>query len=544
MRNLLIAVALVLAAPISAGVSPTWEQFVTARKTGAEPILPDFSWAGYHDGERAIPDVAGPIFDVTKYGAIPNDEVSDLPAVRRTVTAAEDAGGGVVYFPAGEYRLFTDTDEMDPIRISKGGIVLRGAGFGKDGSILRFVRNGDPEDPTKMYSTPFYVQIKPKDKFDPGTKLARVTAPSQREKFTLTVDSTAKLKPGMRVTLHMQSTEAVAEFLAPQEARPDWTRILQDGLLVTERHRIASVAGNTVTFVEPLRANVNPAWEWTLRPFAPMEEVGVEDLCFYGGFEQDFIHHRSAFDDGAWSILRVEGVANSWIRRCSFINVNHAIEIRSSAQLSAIQLIMAGNPAHFGIHTRAGYGVFGGLIEDRAHMWHGPSVGYQAAGTVYWRCQFNPEGRVDSHSGQPIATLHDNTKGGSLYGSGGPVQGMPHHLRYWTLWNYEYLGKKPMHFDLWDLKKRDSFLMPIVVGFHGTPSTFETANFELVESLGTPVQPESLYEAQLELRLGTLPAWVKQVQTEWTTLRNTPLPEWKKAPPVQDQASAGSASEE
>ena len=44
------------------------------------------------------------------------------------------------------------------------------------------------------------------------------------------------------------------------------------------------------------------------------------------------------------------------------------------------------------------------------------------------------------------------------------------------------------------------------------------------ESNGSPVEPESLFEAQLELRMGTLPIWLNDLRTEWETLRNTPLP--------------------
>ena len=46
---------------------------------------------------------------------------------------------------------------------------------------------------------------------------------------------------------------------------------------------------------------------------------------------------------------------------------------------------------------------------------------------------------------------------------------------------------------------------------------------EILESNGEAVEPESLFDAQLELRLGTLPVWVKNLRTEWETIRNTPL---------------------
>ena len=63
-------------------ISTTYQQFVEAKENGTEPILPDFSYAGYHYFSEPVPDVAHPIFDVTKYGAIPNDALSDQKAIQ------------------------------------------------------------------------------------------------------------------------------------------------------------------------------------------------------------------------------------------------------------------------------------------------------------------------------------------------------------------------------------------------------------------------------------------------------------------------------
>jgi hypothetical protein len=68
--------------------SPTWRQFVDAIRTRAEPILPDFSYAGYHGGVDAIPMIRGSIFDVTRYGAKGDGKADDQAAIVRCI------GGG------------------------------------------------------------------------------------------------------------------------------------------------------------------------------------------------------------------------------------------------------------------------------------------------------------------------------------------------------------------------------------------------------------------------------------------------------------------
>lgn len=55
-------------------------------------------------------------------------------------------------------------------------------------------------------------------------------------------------------------------------------------------------------------------------------------------------------------------------------------------------------------------------------------------------------------------------------------------------------------------------LPPVIVGFHGDPVKFVQEQVKLDESNGVPVEPQSLYEAQLERRLGSVPAWLKALK--------------------------------
>ena len=65
------------------------------------PFLPDFSYSGYHYFDKPVPDIQGDVFDVTAYGAVPNDGLSDQAAIVRAITAAEQNNGGIVFFPPG-----------------------------------------------------------------------------------------------------------------------------------------------------------------------------------------------------------------------------------------------------------------------------------------------------------------------------------------------------------------------------------------------------------------------------------------------------------
>lgn len=89
-------------------------------------MIQDFSYAGYRRGEVLLPTITGPIFDVTQYGADPTGATDSTTAIQSAINAAAAASGGVVYLPAGEFRVSPQGSQC--LRISTSNIVLRGAG--------------------------------------------------------------------------------------------------------------------------------------------------------------------------------------------------------------------------------------------------------------------------------------------------------------------------------------------------------------------------------------------------------------------------------
>lgn len=89
----------------------------------AGEYLHDFSYAGYHGGEEPPrgrrPDRT---FDVTVFGAAADDGSDATSGFQAAIDAAADAGGGVVFVPAGEYTL------EGQLRVTTSGTVIRGAG--------------------------------------------------------------------------------------------------------------------------------------------------------------------------------------------------------------------------------------------------------------------------------------------------------------------------------------------------------------------------------------------------------------------------------
>ena len=515
------------------GVSQTWEQFVYASQTGTEPILPDFSYAGYHYFGKPIPDATHPVFDVTRFGAVPNDDRSDQSAIAGAIAAAEANGGGIVFFPPGEFLVNTDADRDDagalhPIYIRSSRIVLRGSGSRQGGTIIRQV-NHMPPTGDGLYTSPYMFIFKPRS--TSSRSLARITESSNRETFWLTVANSSRLRVGQRVGVRIKSTAAVNEFLVPRSPDHLAPRLRTEGLDFSEQHNIAEIRGNRIRLAEPLHTDVNSEYDWRVRSYPHLEENGVEDISFHGSFLEKFVHHKNAIHDGGWSLLALNRCVNCWIRRTSFVNTNRALNITACAAVSVYHVTLAGNLGHAAINSQGNYGTWVGLSEDLAGHLHGVGMSHSSTGTVYWRVDMSPRQSLDIHKTRPsYANLYDQVANGRLYGSsGGGVP--PHHLRHLVFWNFNH-GGDDTYYDFWQGYLR--FLHPIVVGFHGNPATFNVRNLEVLESNGTAVEPASLFAAQLNLRLSAVPVWLDDLRREWESLRDTPLPAF----PVPDFVAA------
>jgi len=73
----------------------------------AAAAIPAASLAASHSGDgESTASVAG-IFDVRRYGATGDGKTLDTDAINRAIEAAANAGGGLVFFPAGTYLCFS-----------------------------------------------------------------------------------------------------------------------------------------------------------------------------------------------------------------------------------------------------------------------------------------------------------------------------------------------------------------------------------------------------------------------------------------------------
>ena len=498
-----------------AGTCKIWQEYVDAQQSGKESLLLNFSYAGYHHGEKGIPEVNHKIFNVCDYGAVPNDGKSDRSAFEAAIKAAEKHGSGVIFFPKGRYHLRPENAPNAPIVISGSNIVLRGEGCGVDGTEL-FMEYPNPAlDMKKLYSSPCLITF---DGHKKEQTITTIVDDAARGSYEIVVKSGANIKKGDWICVYLRnnSPEVIAQELKPYTVDPKWKQILNEGVMIDDYHQVVKVQGNKITLKEPLMHAIDKKWGFEVRTFSHISEVGVEDLAFVGNWKGEFKHHRSWLDDGGYKPLHIRGVVNSWLRRCRFTDVSEGLSVMGSANVSVTECVITGNTGHSAMRAQASSRVFFGLIEDQPAQWHSVGFSKPSMGTVLWRIKTNANSCFESHATQPRASLLDVCEGALKRGrAGGAVGSNPNHLADLVFWNYKETDEGSENFDFWaDDTPFWRFLPPIIVGFHGAGTTFKSSQVRYEESNGTPVQPESLYEAQLKLRLGKLPQWIVELKAK------------------------------
>lgn len=563
-----------------------WKKFMMQTE---DNVLLDFSYAGYMHGEVAPPDVmidfdtpladaSGnkyyngyitggaqgsaiyKVYNIEDYGANGNDEVSDRPALIKILKEAmgckeentADEGktlryyiGGnnanaIIYFPVGKYILRggNDAETVETLRLTMGNIIFKGAGRNKT-TIEMAVKNNPTS--TDMWSTPNLIEFKNNNGLG---NLTTVTGDAEKGTFSIEVASTSGINVGDWVCVSLVNNDPVlvAEELAPHATSSMWTELNNNGVQIYDYHQVKYISGNTLTFYEPIMRKIEAKWGWKVNQYPHYENVGVEDLTFLGHSKDDFKHHGSADDDGAFKPIQMIRLTNSWMRRVNFESVSEAHSFVSCANVSAYDIEISGNRGHSAIRSQASSRVFIGKVYDHcngyiavnsggnqlgdymegAGQYHGCGVSKQSMGAVIWNVRWGDDSCFESHATQPRATLIDICQGGFVaWREGGDMAQLPNHLNDLTIWNMT--ATRVVCDASWNNKWiwwNDAYdgwwknMPPIIVGWNGISVPFDTSENQIkyYESLDAPVSPNSLYEAQLKRRLGYVPGWLSALK--------------------------------
>ncbi|GAA4958378.1 DUF4955 domain-containing protein [Algibacter aquimarinus] len=523
-KRIIFYLAILIAGYINAQntEAPSWIDFAEKKLTGnlAEATLNDFSYTGYHFSEKELPDVSGwNTISVTDYGAIPDDTGYDDAPIQAAIDAAEASNQPtVVFFPAGKYIVSSETTKTQPIVISGSNIVLKGAGTGVGGTEIYTDKFN--ENKFGSGSTHYRFMFKPSN--TDSNDITQVTAEIKKGDFEVQVASTANLSVGQYVDLFQKTTDNLEANMPGLTPNTRWTIINRDGIRPFEKHIITKISGNTVTFKNPVQLNMPISSTTVLKTFQTIEEVGVEDILFTSGWKdypENFVHHANDIVDYAWQALFFTNVVNGWIKDCHFKDWNEDIFIDRSMAVTVKNIDISGKRGHTSYFSRYSYGVLfencfdnadEGLVDaNKKGMHHGPGMRWSTTSSVFSNCPMQPDQSIDCHGSHPYANLLDNIQGGKLLGNGGAETSYPNSGPYLTFWNFKHDANFTSRlYDFWFIsnttqRRTHTFPNPLFIGFQPGPgeNNIRFQNEGLDELHGQQVYPNSLFDAQLQLRL-------------------------------------------
>jgi hypothetical protein len=277
----------------------------------------DFSYAGYWRGEKSIPSTPpGATYNVvTQYGADSSGANDSTNAIQNAIDAAGAAGGGIVYLPAGTYRVKPQGTDTSALWINKDSVVLRGAGTSST-----FIYN----DSTSMRSKAV-IRISPvtsADWFTPTNTPTSLKSDVHPLAMTIPVNSVSGYNLNDFIIVHSDATDA---FIAEHGMTGKWDASLKGPTFYRKITGI-NASANTLTIDIPIRYDVKTRDNARVYKIGDaVEEAGIEDLSIgmkehtgTGWGDLDYnVPGTGAYDVHDSKAITIVNAKNSWVDNVS-----------------------------------------------------------------------------------------------------------------------------------------------------------------------------------------------------------------------------------
>ncbi len=452
-----------------------------------ESRLPDFSFAGYHCGGKAIPEI--PIAGrVTDFGAKGDGVTDDTEAFRKAVSHTKK---GTLLIPAGRYVL------RDTIRITQGGLVLRGAGIGKTVLVMpQSLSQIKGKSGRYMFGGGFIEVVGG----DSGKSLSEVTQEARRGARTLVLRTAKDLKPGDWIRLVMNNSPSLGRHLHAGQADAAKRTLKEMRNLCDRVIQVTSIRGNQITVDRPLRLDVRPEWEprvWSWKP--TVQEVGIESLSF----EFAGVPKKPHLQEEGFNAIDYRGAVNSWVRNVEIIDADNGVILGRSrfCTVEGVLVRAAKRKGLTGHHALWAVAMsqdclFTGFKLETTYE-HDLTVEGGANGNVFEKGS-GVAINLDHHSNAPYENLFTELEIGApgrLWNCGGHPERGPHSAARTTLWNLNFKGESAPGVPDWPQIN--------VIGVKGyKPKISETGVW--IEPCNGGVSPPNLYRAQNAVRKKTI----------------------------------------
>ncbi|TZF83095.1 hypothetical protein FW774_12385 [Pedobacter sp. BS3] len=459
-----------------------YNTYANEGETNSVNTVPDFSHAGYKDGGVSLPDI--PVKKTIS--AISGDNLQHIQdAINEVQDLPADANGfrGAVLLQAGTYNV------EGTLVISKSGVVLRGAGQGAAGTIIKATQ--------KAQHT--LIQLK-----GSGSGLAEVSG--TRKKITTDYVPTGAISFAVESAAGFAVGDHIAVYRVPNQAWIDDLQMAQYGWVTKDydisfERKIAAVNGNIITIdapvVDPIQSKYGGGYVYKTNINGRISNSGIENLrlvSYYDGDEDE---------NHGWKGIELIRAENCWVKQVTAQYFGYACvsiskesvhnTVEECAMLDPKSITTGGRKYSFNLEAGASFNLFQRCFTRGGR--HDFVTGSRVPGpNVFLDCYAtDTQSDIGPHHRWATGVLFDNIYGGQIHVQNRKAMGSGHgwagaQILFWNCASYknDIKVESPKGARNWG------------IGCTG----LQKNGAGYWESWNTNVLPRSLYLAQLKDRLG------------------------------------------
>lgn len=458
-----------------------YAKYANQGQTNADNQVPDFSKSGYRGGGVAIPVL--PVVD--SISPVEGDNRAHiLAAIARVSALPADANGfrGALLLKAGVYPV------DGQLHIRAGGVVLRGEGNGRNGTVLIATQKTNHNFLYVQGTGSGYGEVA-------GTKV-RIASPfvgTGARSFDVAAGHT--FQAGDKIVVQKTPNDAWVDTLNMRQY--GWTA---SGYVTQYEREVTAVSGNTITIdipiMDPVETTLGGGEIYKSNVTGRIQESGVENIRI----ESFFLNNDD--ESHGWIAVNFSRAENCWMKDVVAKYFGYgAVTLSGQTRFVTVQdcsMIDPKSQTTGGRKYSFNLGTASSILFMRCNTWggrHDYVSGSKVTGpNVFVDCSAdNTRDDVGPHHRWSTGQLYDNIYCGRIRVQNRGASGTGH----------GWAGVQTMFWNIYSYQSDVKVESPIGGRNWGIGAIGQARNGAgYWESWGTHVLPRSLYLAQLEERLG------------------------------------------
>ncbi|SHE36657.1 Pectate lyase superfamily protein [Mariniphaga anaerophila] len=461
--------------------------FLDFKEKGVDALLPDFSYAGYKYGETSVPTEKGNEYDVTDYDIYPDIDTDQIQKIQALVDSVGRNGGGVIFFPKGEYLFNAIDGERNFLSIDYSHITLRGeqgTQFVKCQTLIQLEK--------EPWLSPAIIRVGNKiqgsekfwgldSKYNSGTAdsceiyhpdyLVSLKESARKGSTQIITENNSFINSGDFVLVAMYGQKddesLIKRILSPwKEFESYMTSALESDEKSMPSYQwlveVEQTKGDTICLKQPLRETIDMKYDPVVAKVPMLTEVGLENIEFTSRWNGHYCHHgcegsinrEALIMDYGWNAIQFVRVAHGWISNVKIKDYVNPIYILDSRNVTIDNLVLDGANGHSGVKFYSH--ACDNLLQNavfKASYTHMVSLEGNAYGNVVRKIKYDTEGNVsrgdfDFHGfsyksfSPPSCNLFELIEGFGHITGGGALENLPHTAAKNTFWNVSLDGLK------------------------------------------------------------------------------------------------------